>query len=41
MLKNFKKFLNLVITENIFKYTKEKYKEHIKKFPNIAHPILM
>ena len=38
MLKNFKKLLNLVITENIFKYTTEKYKEHIKKFPNIAHP---
>ena len=37
MLKNFKKFLNLVITENIFKYTTEKYKEHIKKFPNIVH----
>ena len=38
MLKNFKKLLNLVITENIFKYTTEKYKEHIKKFPNIAYP---
>ena len=37
MLKNFKKLLNLVITENIFKYTTEKYKEHIKKFPNIAY----
>ena len=37
MLKNFKKLLNLVITENIFKYTTEKYKEQIKKFPNIAH----
>ena len=31
MLKNFKKLLNLVIIENIFKYTTEKYKEHIKK----------
>ena len=41
MLKNFKKLLNLVIIENIFKYTTEKYKEHIKKFPNIAHPLLM
>ena len=38
MFKNFKKLLNLIITENIFKYTTEKYKEHIKKFPNIAHP---
>ena len=38
MLKNFKKLLNLIITENIFKYTTEKYKEHIKKFPNIVHP---
>jgi len=37
MLKNFKKLLNLIITENIFKYTTEKYKEHIKKFPNIAY----
>mgnify|MGYP000182717913 CR=1 FL=1 len=38
ILKNFKKLLNLIITENIFKYTTEKYKEHIKKFPNIVHP---
>ena len=36
MLKNFKKLLNLVIIEKIFKYTTEKYKEHIKKFPDIA-----
>ena len=27
MLKNFKKLLNIVVIENIFKYTTEKYKE--------------
>ena len=37
MLKKFKKLLNLVIIENIFKCTTEKNKEHIKKLPNIAH----
>jgi len=38
ILKNFKKLLDLIITENIFKYLTEKYKKHIKKFPNIVHP---
>ena len=34
MLKNFKKLLNIVVIENIFKYTTEKYKD-VDKFTEI------
>ena len=36
MIKNIKKLLNFLTTEQIFKIMRERYNRHLKKYPNLA-----
>ena len=36
MIKNIKKVLNFLTTERIFKIMRDRYNQHLKKYPNLA-----